>query len=97
MRKTSVIICLIEGPNGIKFKKIYLYLKSLHQPKYIQKNFNHQLTGWASTFAENTNVIQPNEAEEYSIMISDDVACVKQNNIRAYFCILFMSNLYPDS
>jgi hypothetical protein len=33
--KTNVIISLIEHPNGLKFKNIYVYSKSLYQSKYV--------------------------------------------------------------
>ena len=37
-------------------------------------------------FSDNENVIDPNDAKKNSIMIFDDVACEKQDNIRSYFC-----------
>uniref|UniRef100_A0A1B0G6Y8 Uncharacterized protein n=1 Tax=Glossina morsitans morsitans TaxID=37546 RepID=A0A1B0G6Y8_GLOMM len=32
--KTNVMISLIESPHGLSFKNIYIYSKSLYQPKY---------------------------------------------------------------
>lgn len=87
--KTNLMISLLESPNGLKFENIYLYSKSLYQPKYeyLQKLIS-PITGMGYyTFAENTSVIPPDEAKNNSIMIFDDVACEKQNNIRAYFCM----------
>lgn len=87
--KTNIMISLIESPNGLKFKNIYLYSKSLQQPKY--KYLEELITPIKGmgfhTYAENNDVLQPNEAKENSIMIFDDVACENQNNIRAYFCM----------
>ena len=37
------------------------------------------------TFYDNEDVIPPDSAKPNSIMIFDDVACEKQNNIRSYF------------
>ena len=37
------------------------------------------------TFSDNEDVIPPDSAKPNSIMIFDDVACEKQNNIRQYF------------
>lgn len=33
--KTNAMLSLIENKNGLAFENIYIYSKSLHQPKYI--------------------------------------------------------------
>lgn len=85
--KTNVLLSLIESPNGLKFENIYLYSKSLYQPKYeYLKKLISSIKGMGYyTFTDNTDVISPDEAKSNSIMIFDDVACEKQNNIRSYF------------
>lgn len=87
--KTNVMMSLIESPNGLKFKNIYLYSKSLHQSKYqYLKKLISSVKGMnLYTFSENADVIPPEKAKANSIMIFDDVACEKQNNIRSYFCM----------
>lgn len=87
--KTNVMISLIENPNGLKFENIYVYSKSLHQPKY---EYLRRLVSPISelgyyTFSNNIDVIPLEEVKPNSIFIFDDVACDKQNNIRAYFCM----------
>lgn len=32
--KTNVIISLLENPNGLRFENVYIYSKSIYQPKY---------------------------------------------------------------
>lgn len=32
--KTNVIISLIENSNGLRFENVYIYSRSLYQPKY---------------------------------------------------------------
>lgn len=32
--KTNVVINLLQSPNGLCFENVYIYSKSLHQPKY---------------------------------------------------------------
>jgi len=32
--KTNVLISLLENPNGVHFENVYVYSKSLQQPKY---------------------------------------------------------------
>lgn len=87
--KTNVMLSLIESPNGLKFENIYIYSKSLHQPKYqyLEKLIKPIKGMGFFKFSENENVIEPNKAKKNSIMIFDDVACEKQNNIRSYFCM----------
>lgn len=87
--KTNLMISLIESPNGLKFKNIYVYSKSLYQPKYCYlKKLIKPIKGLhLFTFSENEKVITPNKAEPHSIMIFDDVICEKQNAIRDYFCM----------
>ena len=87
--KTNVMMTLIEHPNGLKFRNIYVYSKSLQQPKYeYLKKVIAPIAGLGFyEFANNDDVIPPEEAKPDSIFIFDDVACDKQNNIRAYFCM----------
>lgn len=87
--KTNVMLSLILHPNGLKFKNIYIYSKSLHQPKYIllDRILSAVPTLGYCKFSSNDDVISPGEAKSNSLMIFDDVACDKQNNIRAYFCM----------
>lgn len=87
--KTNVMLSLIESPNGLKFGNIYIYSKSLYQPKYeYLKRLVTSVKGMGFyTFSENADVILPENIKPNSIMIFDDVACEKQNNIRSYFCM----------
>lgn len=85
--KTNVMISLIESPNGLKFENVYIYSKSLYQPKYeYLKKLISSIKGLRLfTFSNNEDVVQPEEVRQNSIMIFDDVACDKQNNIKIYF------------
>lgn len=87
--KTNVMFSLIESPNGLSFKNIYIYSKSLYQPKYCYlKKLIGPIKGInLYMFTENEKVLSPDKAEANSIIIFDDVICDKQNNIRDYFCM----------
>lgn len=87
--KTNVMIGLIESPNGLRFKNIYIYSKSLYQPKYcyLKKLIKPLKEINLFTFSENEKVLRPTDAHPHSIMIFDDVICEKQNTIRDYFCM----------
>lgn len=87
--KTNVLITLLEHPNGLKFENVYVYSKSLYQPKY--KYLSELFSGIKSigfyTFSENDDVLPLEDSKENSIFVFDDVACEKQNHIRSYFCM----------
>lgn len=87
--KTNVLISLIESPHGVHFENVYVYSKSLQQPKYrYLENLLLSIDeiGYF-TFSNNSDVIPPSEALPNSIFIFDDVACDKQDTIREYFAM----------
>ncbi|MBP1528840.1 MAG: hypothetical protein H9Q65_06335, partial [Spiroplasma ixodetis] len=87
--KTNALLNLIYSPNGLSFENIYLYSKSRYQPKYqeLEAVLSHVPEIGYFPFDDNESVISPNEAKENSIFIFDDVACEKQNHLRAFFCM----------
>lgn len=87
--KTNVVVCLLLDPNGLKFRNVYLYSKTPFQPKYatlgeILKSVDG--LGYY-VFADNTDIVKPNDAKPDSVFIFDDVACDKQNVMREYFAM----------
>lgn len=87
--KTNILFSLLSEPNGLKFANVYVYSKSLYQPKYqlLEKAMALVPGMKYYSFRENDDVIDPSEARENSIFIFDDVACDKQDKIRAYFAM----------
>lgn len=87
--KTNVMISLLEHPNGVKSRNIYIYSKSLHQPKYeYLKRLIAPVVGLGYyTYSDNSDVIPPEEAKHNFVFVFDDVACGKQDIIRSYFCM----------
>jgi len=85
--KTNVLISMLESPHGVRFENVYVYSKSLHQPKYqyLEKLFGTIKEIGYFTFLNNCDVMPPCEALPNSIFIFDDVVCDKQNVIREYF------------
>ncbi|EZA55096.1 hypothetical protein X777_05351, partial [Ooceraea biroi] len=83
----NVLISLLESPHGARFENVYVYSKSLQQPKYqYLENLLAPLEeiGYFA-FSNNSDVVPPNEALPNSIFVFDDVACDKQDTIREYF------------
>lgn len=87
--KTNALLTLITHPNGLRFENVYVYSKSLNQPKYeLLEQLLKAVDGVEYfPFNEHEQVVAPSEARPNSIFVFDDVACEKQDNIRAYFCM----------
>ena len=81
------MICLLENANGLRFRNVYVYSKSLHQPKYeyLKKLLDSVKSIGYFPFAENAEVISPQAANPDSIFIFDDIACENMNAVRQYF------------
>lgn len=87
--KTNTLLTLITHPNGLRFENVYVYSKSLNQPKYkFLEQLLNSLDGIQYfPFSEHEEVVSPDNVLPDSIIVFDDVACEKQNNIRAFFCM----------
>lgn len=87
--KTNLIIGLLLHKNGLQFRNLYVYSKTLNQPKYI---FLEQVLRIVPSvkfykYRENEEVLTPESAKCNSVIIFDDVACENQNNMRDYFAM----------
>lgn len=80
---------MLESSNGLHFENVYVYSKSLYQPKYVQlQKMLTSINGIGCyMFSSNDSVIPLENVKHNSIFIFDDVICDKQNNIREYFCM----------
>lgn len=87
--KTNVIVNLLENPNGLKFENVYIYSKSLFQPKYVYlRSLLSSIKGMGCyLYSSNEEVIPIERVKRNSIFIFDDVISDKQNNMRDYFCM----------
>lgn len=85
--KTNALLSLITHPNGLRFENVYVYSKSINQPKYtLLERLLEPVSGVQYfPFNEHEQVATPSDAHPNSIFIFDDVACEKQDNIRAFF------------
>lgn len=85
--KTNVVFNLITKPNGLSFNNIYVFSKSLNQPKYIllEKILSDVPEVSLQKFDANSEIMEPNNAEPHSVFIFDDVSCENHNRIRTYF------------
>lgn len=85
--KTNLMINLLEHPNGLRFANVYVYSKSLSQSKYkrLEKILHSIPSIKYFSFSENEDVVSPRETLPHSVIVFDDVACDKQNLMKAYF------------
>lgn len=85
--KTNTMISLLLHENGLKFENIYLYSKTIFQPKYrfLKEVLSRIPSINLFMFKNNNDVIPPDKALNKSIFIFDDVTCENQVNIRNYF------------
>lgn len=85
--KTNLMIGLLLHEKGIHYHNLYIYSKTLFQPKY-QFLFNVlKLVTEVNVhkYTENNEIDSPRDAEMDSVIVFDDVACENQTNIRDYF------------
>lgn len=85
--KTNAMISLIEHPNGLRFENIYLYSKSLYQPKYehlrqLMKPIKE--IGYFE-YEDGKDIVPPKKVGKNSVIIFDDIASCNQDIIRDYF------------
>lgn len=87
--KTNSVLSLLTHPNGLRFENVYVFSKSLTQPKYtVLKQMLERVKGVGFfTFQDHEDVLSPDHAKANSVFIFDDVALEKHNTIRAYFCM----------
>ncbi|CAH1986980.1 unnamed protein product [Acanthoscelides obtectus] len=81
------MISLLTHPDGLRFENVYLYCKSLYQPKY--KYLRELLTPLREIgyyeYSEDANIARPENIKPNSVIIFDDVSSCNQNIIRQYF------------
>lgn len=87
--KTNLLIGLLIHENGLRFQNVYVYSKTLHQPKYIflERVLQRVPSLSFQKYCENEEVLSVQDAKPYSVIIFDDVACENQNNMRDYFAM----------
>lgn len=87
--KTNMIVGLLLHEKGLRYHNVYLYSKTLYQPKYVFLEKVYQLVPQVKfyKFHDNEEVLTPHEAEVNSVFIFDDVVCENQNRIRDYFSL----------
>lgn len=86
--KTNVLMSLLTHPDGIRFEHVYIFSKTLFQPKYkLLQEILHGINGVSYTaFSDSADIPQPERVKPNSVFIFDDVVVENQDQIRKYFC-----------
>ena len=87
--KTNSLLTLITHPNELRFENVYVYSKSLNQSKSgFLKELLQPIDGVQYfPFSEHEEVVAPDNVLPNSTIVFDDIACEKQDNVRAFFCM----------
>ncbi|KAJ8878596.1 hypothetical protein PR048_019177 [Dryococelus australis] len=85
--KTCVLLSLLEEETGLRFENVYLYSRSLQQPKYRRLARVLQAVEGTGYFpcGDNEAIVPPSEALRNSIFVFNGIACEKQTCIQEYF------------
>lgn len=85
--KTNIVFNLITNPKGLRFSNLYIFSKSLHQPKYqlLDKILSNVPAVDFYKYNASDHIMQPNNAKPYSVFIFDDVSCENHDTVRNYF------------
>ena len=86
--KTNVLINLLKHPNGLRFENVYIFSKSLHQPKYdyLRELFKPMKEIGYNEYSSTDNIISTDEIKSNSIVIFDDIVTQNQTEPRNFFC-----------
>lgn len=85
--KTNLVFNIVTDSNGLHFKNVYIFSKSLHQPKYklLEKILSDVKDISYFKYNSNDDIIEPQNAKSYSVFIFDDVSSENQNMVQKYF------------
>jgi Poxvirus A32 protein len=86
--KTNALLSLLEHPNGLRFENIYLYSKSLYQPKYDYLRLLMEPLNEIGYFeySDSEEIVHPTDIKPNSIIIFDDLGPCNSELLKNYFC-----------
>lgn len=87
--KTTALLSLLLSPNGLRFMNVYIFSKSLNQPKYqfLNNVLSDMKTVGYFPYSNNADIVHPQYAIPHSVFIFDDIACDKQDVVKEYFAM----------
>lgn len=87
--KTNVVFNLLTQPNGLHFNNVYIFSKSLHQPKYqlLEKIILEVGEVGYFKFNSSADLEEPGKAKPYSVFIFDDISSQNHKIVKDYFAM----------
>lgn len=87
--KTSLLLSLIVNENALTFENVYVFSRSLHQPKYrlLEMIFNGLKNIGLFMSGDIDNIPPPEKLRRNSLVIFDDIIFEGRSKITSYFCI----------
>ena len=83
--KTQIFMTLIKHFNGLRFLGLFVYAKTLNQPKYIELQKVMSKVPEVVYYASNEGLPPIHEIPPYSLVIFDDVVCEEQKKIQEIY------------
>lgn len=83
--KTEALLSLIKHANGLRFLGLYIFSKTLNQPKYLELQSIMKNVREIKYFASDEGLPPVGEIHPYSLIIFDDVICENQKNIQEVY------------
>ena len=83
--KTNLLLSLLVDKNGLKFKNVYLFSKSMQQPKYDLLDKILSNVDGVSFYRFGNQILKTDDVEKNSVVIFDDVMSEKQSPIQDFF------------
>lgn len=85
--KTNTVFNLLTHENGLRFNNIYIFSKSLNQPKYqlLERILSDVKEVGYYKFDANDAIMEPLKAKPYSVFIFDDIACENHDKVKTFF------------
>lgn len=85
--KTCIMMGLLENKNGLRFKNVYVYSKSLFQEKY--QRLQRIISGikGMNFYGFQNGIVPLEKIAPFSVIIFDDVACESQREIQKFYCM----------
>lgn len=93
--KTNVLLNLLYHPNGLRFKNVYVFSKTLYQEKYQQLEKILKSIIGMGYYASDEAIPPLHEIKQHSIIVFDDVTTEKQTEIKNIFSAGRHKNLEP--
>lgn len=85
--KTNTVFNLLTHVNGLRFNNVYIFSKSLNQPKYqlLEKVLADVKEVSYFKFDVNDALMELSEVKPYSVFVFDDIACENHDKVKTYF------------